>query len=349
MPKKRVLLMPHFYVFLKQFIALVRREKILEVLLIVSGLVLLGSLGFVFFEKGIRFTDAVWWAVVTLTTVGYGDISPATVGGRCIGIFMMISGIGFLGILTAGIASIFVENRFLENKGMKTTHVRDHFIICGWNFRGHKIVEELRADPKCSDIPLVVIADIPEKPVDDPRLFFIHGDVSTEALQKANVDEARVALVLSDDRLDAYARDAKTILTTLTIESVNPDVYTCVELMDEKNVSHCRRAKADEIIVAGELSTNLLVQAALDHGITRMISELVSNRYGEDLYKVPLPADMAGRTFFDAMCALKERHDILCIGIEDRTGRKFIANPDRHLKLAEEDHLIVIAAQRPEI
>lgn len=335
--------------FLGRFFNLLASEEIYKVVGIVAVVTLLGTVGFVIFEKDMHFGDALWWSIVTLTTVGYGDISPATLGGRLVGIAIMVAGIGFLGTLTATIASIFVENRLLENRGMNATLMKDHFIICGWNFRGEKIVEELRADPKCRDLPIVVLADLPEKPVKDDRLHFIAGDVEADTLEMANIQEAKVVIVLSDERLDAYARDARTVLTTLTIESVNPDVYTCVELMDERNVPHCQRARADEIVVVGELATNLLVQAALDHGITRMVSELVSNRFGEDIYKVPLPADLAGKTFFEAMCRLKEDHGILCMGIEDASGRKFIANPDKDYRLSPEDRLIVIARERPEI
>ncbi len=341
--------MRRFREFIRKAVALVRREQMFKVLAIVILVTIAGSFGFIYFEKEIKFPDALWWSIVTLTTVGYGDISPATVGGRMVGITIMIAGIGFLGILTANIASILVEKRFLQNKGMKGTHVKDHIIICGWNFRGHKIVDELRADPKCKTTALVVLADIPEKPIDDPDLYFINGEVEPETLKKANIDQAQVVIVLSDDKLDAYAKDAKTVLNTLTIESVNPDVYTCVELMEEKNVQHCQRAHADEIIVVGELSTNLLVQAALDHGITRMISELVSKRFGEDLYKIKLPSRFVGHTFFEAMCELKQSHEVLCLGLEDKTGKKFIANPGKNHKLQEEDRLIVVADERPNL
>lgn len=341
--------MYHVLIFLKKTLVLISRKEIFQVFLIICFLVLTGSAGFVFFEENVKFTDALWWAVVTLTTVGYGDISPATPGGRIVGAIVMISGIGFLGLLTASIASIFVENRFLENKGMKPTHFIKHIIICGWHFRGSKIIEELRADSKSSGLPIVIIADISEKPVNDEKVHFIRGEVNSDTLEKANIKKARSVIVLSDDKLDAYARDAKTILNTLTIESINPDVYTCVELMDEKNVEHCLRANADEIIVVGELSTSMLVQAALDHGITRMISELLSSRYGEDLYKMDVPSAMSGRTFFEAMCHFKEEKGILCVGIEDKNNRKFIANPDKSYILSEGDQLIVIASERPEI
>lgn len=334
---------------LGRFFDLLSNEDIYKVIGIVAVVTLLGTIGFMIFEADMKFADALWWSIVTLTTVGYGDISPATLGGRLVGVTIMVTGIGFLGTLTATIASIFVENRILENRGMHATEMKDHFIICGWNFRGEKIVEELRADAKCRDLPIVVLADIPEKPVQDSRLHFVAGEVEADTLKMANIDEARVVIVLSDERLDAYARDAKTVLTTLTIESVNPSVYTCVELMDERNVPHCQRAHADEIIVVGELATNMLVQAALDHGITRMVSELVSNRTGEELFKVPLPAALAGKTFFEAMCRLKEDHGILCLGLEDAEGKNLVANPDKDYTLSPEDRLIVIARDRPNL
>ncbi len=341
--------MPNILIALKKILSLLKREKMHRVLIFVLIVLFSGTGLLVFFEKNLGFFDALWWSIVTMTTVGYGDISPVTPGGRAVAIFVMVAGIGLIGLLTATIAGIILEEKFMENKGMKKTTFSDHFIICGWNSRGETIISEMVADPKWATIPIVIIAEIDEKPQSRETIFFIRGQINNDSLDKANGVNAAAAIILSDDTLDTYARDAKTILRTMAVKNHCPDLYTCVELMDPKNMDHCTMAKADEIIVVGEISTNLLVQAALNHGITRLVSELVSNRYGNDLYKIKVPPYLVGKTFFKALCELKEKEDIICIGIEDKSGFVLHANPKNDYPLKKEDYLITIAWDRPMI
>ena len=91
------------------------------------------------------------------------------------------------------------------------------------------------------------------KPVDDADLHFISGSVTEENLKRANVQDATTVVILGDDALEANARDAKVVLSTLTVETFNPEAYTIVELVNKENVQHCERARADEVIVGSRV------------------------------------------------------------------------------------------------
>lgn len=259
----------------------------------------------------------------------------------------MVFGIGILGMFTATIASAFVDTKLKEGKGVNNVKVKDHFIICGWSYKAKEIVTELRADKKVKNRPIVIVADIPEKPIEDENTFFIHGEVDVDILKKANLKEASVVMILTDEDLDSYSRDAKVVLNTLTIRKLNPNVYICVEISDSRNMQHGKLAGADEIIVIGELSGNLLVQAALDHGITKIITELVSNRYGNELYKVKPPANLVGMQFIDVLKLIKEKHNAIIVAIESGEENNLAANPPMKYTIQSEDYLVLIAQERP--
>ena len=108
------------------------------------------------------------------------------------------------------------------------------------------------------------------------------------------------------------------------------------------------QAKADEIVVTGALSTNLLVQAALDHGVTEIISELVSNRYGHALYKIAVPQACAGRPFLDVFTQLKTDQNLIVVAVGSHTEGKFLANPPNSYIINTQDQLVVIGQQRPD-
>ena len=207
----------------------------------------------------------------------------------------------------------------------------------------------MRADKKVRDKPIVLVADIPEKPFEDENTFFIQGDVNAETAEKANLKAASVVIILSDESLDSYSRDAKAVLNTLTIRTLNPDIYVCLEISDAKNMQHGRLAGADEIIVVGELSSNLLVQAALDHGITQIITELVSNQFGSALYKIPAPENLIGQRFVDALTFLKSEHNAITLAVASLGEKKFMANPDMDYTVRAGDQLVVIAQERPHL
>jgi voltage-gated potassium channel len=327
----------------------VQRENFHRLFLFIGIFLVISSIGITWLEPDMSIINAIWWSVVTMTTVGYGDISPVTLGGRVIAIVLMFFGIGLLGTLSATLASILVDKKIKEDRGMRSFNFENHIILCEWNYRAQAILNELRVDPQTAKAPIVLIADMPSKPIDDANLFFIQGSVNDETLKRANLAKAKTVVIVGDNRMEATARDAKAVLTTLTVESINPDVYTIVELVNEANVPHCKRAKADEIIVSNEISSGLMARATLNHGITRIVSELLSSHHGNELYKLPLPSSMIGRQFIEVFTEVKQVYQCIIVAVERETQEDIISNPPTDYQFEEGDYLIVIAPSRPQL
>ncbi len=323
------------------------RENVLKLLIIILGITVTSGFLISLLEPDLTFGSGIWWSIVTLTTVGYGDISPSTDGGRFLAIVIMFFGIGLLGILSASLASMFITFRLKERRGMIASAVENHIIICEWNHRAKTVYKELRADLQTKDTPIVLIAALEETPVeDDPLFVFISGVVHEETLKKANLEGASTIIILGDDTIEETARDAKVILTTLTVEALEPQVYSIVELVDAANKTYCERAHADEIIVGSELNSNLIASAASDHGVSRIVSELLSSQYGNEMYTLPVSPQMVGKSFIELFIQLKKEKNITIFGLQKGKGGETVTNPDGGYIFSGEELLLVISKDR---
>lgn len=339
-----------FFIIFKKYMRALRKEILGRLMILMICILVVGTFGLIAFEKGRNSNidsigDALWWSFVTITTVGYGDVFPQTTGGRVIGIIVMIFGIGFLGMFTATIASIFVERKIRQDRGLKALKdLKDHIILCGWNYSAKEVISEIHADDR--DRNIVIIANLSEHPADEEHVYFIKGDpADMDKLEMACFRNASNAIVLHDESGRGDARDGQAILTVLAIKHEQPSVYVCVQILDENNVEHCRRAGADEIIVTGGLTAKLLAQATLDHGVTMVVSELLSKKYGNELYKIKCPKKYAGSTFRSALTAFKDDYDGIIVGIEKT--EQFLTNPKADVVLDKDDHLVIISEKRP--
>ena len=155
--------------------------------------------------------DAIWWSIVTVTTVGYGDVRPVTTAGKIVASFLMILGISSIAILT-GIVTTGFTDRLLKlklNMGgvmeKKIAKLKNHYIICGYGRVGKIVAKELNKFHK----PFVVIEEDPEKIKDaiGNNFLAIKGSATDEdILKKANVAEAAgIALVMNSDADNLYS------------------------------------------------------------------------------------------------------------------------------------------------
>ena len=208
-------------------LAFLRRENLFRLIGVIVVLVLVGAAGLTYFEDDRPFHDALWWAIVTLTTVGFGDISPASLGGRLIGVVLMFFGIGVLGTFTATIAGAFVEQRQRKDRGMGEHDLEGHIILCGWNDRTKEILKDLRADKRSAGDPIALVADIQANPASgDDHLHFVRGTETEDDLKRAGIEKAKTVVLVGDRSLDYGPRDAKAVLAVADGEGASTATST---------------------------------------------------------------------------------------------------------------------------
>lgn len=308
------------------------------------SLVVAGAYAFKVLE-GHSVEESLWWAVVTTTTVGYGDFYPETTAGRVVGIVLMLTGIGLFGGMTAGLATAILEHRSKLDRGVKQLKMKDHILISGWNATGEDIVREILADPLERDV--VVVAELPERPLGDDHVGFVQGEISERTLELSNASTAETALVLGDQNIaDLAGRDAKTLINALAIKNYNPAIYTCIQLFDPKSEAHAEVSKADEVVVIGALAGGLLSRAALDHGSSKAVLSLLRADEGEEIYRVTVPSAWVGKNFGESLGQAKAEWDMLMIGVEP-ANQELIINPSGSYTFAAGDMIAVIAEERP--
>ncbi len=176
-----------------------------------------------------------WWAIVTMTTVGYGDFSPSSGTGRLFSVIIMFGGISLTALLTASISSIFVARIIREDKGLEKINVTDHMRICGWNKNVHQVLDSIQTLSGGRKLEVVLINEANDNEIDTVRnkyreikFKYVRGDFTREiVLERANLKEASTAIILPNDPLESGSHpDEKTIFGTLTIKTLAPESFS---------------------------------------------------------------------------------------------------------------------------
>lgn len=290
--------------------------------------------------------NAYFWIWRTLMEQG-SPIEFQSAGGWLVSYLVVIVGVGLVATGTATIVSRLVDLLLRRQSGMHETHVSEHVLICGWNARARTIVQELRATDGDDGRPIVILADLPAAPIDAPDTIFVRGDPARkEDLARAGLNRATTAILLADDTHSSSPNDidGKTLLTALSVESTNPACYTCVEVVLGENVEHFRQLRADELIVTGEVTSLLLASAATDHGVSRVIGDLLTHdaRRGPDnLRSIDLPASLEGARFVDALAELKRTQAAIAVAVVDSDGTVNL-NPAAERRLSRGERVLAI-------
>jgi voltage-gated potassium channel len=207
--------------------ALFRRIGLLGALVAVLAL---GAWLFAVFDHR-SFGTALYWAITTASTVGYGDVVPTTPAGRIVAAGVMVTAVPLLGLVFANAASYASElrmRRWLGTGGRAP--MRDHVLVLGWNPRARVATRELLA----AGAQVVLVADTSALPLDDPGVWFVRGDpTDEEVLRQAAPEAARAALIALDD-------DGQALIAAIQLRHLAPSLVMAAVTRSERTEAALR-------------------------------------------------------------------------------------------------------------
>ena len=336
-------------------------------LVVTLGLVLLaGALGLYFLEgtQNAAFAtleESFWWSLLTLVAGEPIGAEPQTTLGRLLTLIVMLGGLTLFAVVTGVVSAVMVQRlrSIMEFRTMELDELRDHTVICGWNRNALHIIEELLLASARGDRALVVVAEFTDTPeaalrhLNRSQLYCYSGDYTRlDVLQTVGIAEAAHVILLADatrPRSD-QDRDARTVLAALTIEKLNPTIYTCAQLLDRSNDVQLKAAGVDDVIVADELTSHMIATSVRTQGSVAILAELLTVQTGNQIYKLPVPTNWIDHTFEAAANQLKTHWDALLLAVETPPPEpETQVNPPLNYRLNAGDRLVVIARRKPQM
>ena len=281
-----------------------------------------------------------WWAIVTMTTVGYGDYSPETPTGRLVAVLIMFAGISLVSLLTATISSIFVAQKIREGKGLEKLDLKDHIILCGWNQSADRILDSISHLSGKKNNEVVMINELNEDEVNTIKnkypklnLFFVSVDFTQEMiLNRASIKNAKTVIIIPH-AVDASmgSPDEKTIFATLTIKSIDPNIRVVAYLVDRDNLTHIQRANADEVVLSDDFGAFMLASHVMDPGVPQTVKKLMDSRSVSRFKRIDIPIDFIGKSYDNLFTHLRKDSGTILVGVfseEENLGIGAILSSD---------------------
>ncbi|RMH31525.1 MAG: hypothetical protein D6690_16025, partial [Nitrospirae bacterium] len=225
-------------------------------------------------DGSISFTDVVYFTMVTITTVGYGDIVPVTTRARLLDALVITPVRIFIWVIFLGTAYQLALRQFSEVFRMAKlqTSLDQHVIVCGFGHTGHSAVKELLARGVHPDHILVI------DPLDDRvraavelGVAALRGDATQEALLKdAAFIQAAKSVIITAGRDDTNA------LILLTVRHVNPQCRVIVSAKEEENIKLFKQGGANMIIAPSTYGGYMLAAAVEHHHLADYLEDLLT-------------------------------------------------------------------------
>ena len=310
------------------------RVRVRVVLLAVFGAILLGTIVFHLLE-GWSILDSLYVTIQTVTTVGFGDLTPRTPAGRAFAmVFMMVSVGIVLYALTSTVQAIVHSELFATyGHSRKMSKMRDHFIICGAGRVGSHLLRNLRTE---NGTVLVIENDSAKaEALMDLGITVLPRDATLEeTLREAGVEHARgLAACLPDDADNVYV--------VLTARDLNPNLHIVARAAEEQAEAKLIRAGANRVVAPTIIGGHRMAMALTKPAVGDFLDSVTANHLelGFEQLEVDAASTLVGRKLSESV--IRSELNIVIVSIRRNDG-KIIFNPSGGTQIEGGDLLIAI-------
>jgi len=292
--------------------------------------------------------DAIYWSLITISTVGYGDITPVTEEGKVLTMFLIVVGIGFISFSTSIIASAFTEKlqELKADRVFRTIkHMNDVYLICGYSNEAEILAERFKKD----NLDFVIV-DMDEERVQKASLngyITLKGDITQKTfLQVFDFNKISKIFVLTNN-------DISNSFIVLSVKAYSKGAEIIALANDERNVNKIKRAGANYVVVPSKV-TALLTAEYIGNPVTFEVIDAIltekRNAIIDEIIVIKnsiLDGKLVGEIDFDRYKIIlfgvlkKSESPLLNETLQIEKGH-FYFNPSFDLKLEEGDILVVM-------
>lgn len=299
-------------------------------------LVIVGTVGFMLVERW-NFLDSLYMTVITLTTVGYGEVYPLDTNGKIYSIVLILVGAGVVLYILGDMVELIIEMNLGGRMKYKIVKLSDHHIVCGFGRTGQEVAEHFKENK----IPFVIIDNDPQaaQEAEDLGFLALQGDASTdEALLDAQITKAKgIVCALPDDTHNTFI--------ALTAKGLKENIDIVSRAANPGSEAKLKRAGA-RMVISPYIICGKRLAASVTHPLVTQFLDFVIHTPAKDLrleqVHVHAESSLIGRTLKEAN--IKQTSGAMILAVNQ--NGKLITNPSPDLIFAVGDELIALGAEQ---
>jgi voltage-gated potassium channel len=307
-------------------------------ILLAVFIVAFGTVGYIWLE-GWNTLDALYMTVITVATVGYGEVHAISIAGRLFTIFLILLGVGFFLYVVGAVVQFMVEGRIRTVLGRKILNnkikrLKNHYIVCGYGRIGRVLCKNMRKKP----VDLVVIESNKELiPVmEEDGILYVAGSATDEpALLKAGIKHAKGLVA-------ALASDADNVFLILTARQLNPDLYVIARASQNESVAKLYAAGANKVESPYDIGAASMAQRILRPTVKSFIDlSFAYSREDIQMEEIPVSASSSLVNVMLKDSGIRQRFNLIIIAIKKPDG-SMVFNPSFETVINAGDTVITV-------